>query len=174
MTDVIKEIANSITGLLTRNHKELLRRFDVPTPQKITFNITADGTGTIGGGFAAPSPVIIWQCPMSQEAWLHRIAVSSPQGTPKTPLTTGQVMLVDGSGSMLLFLPVGGTIAPLIATEGYGSAGHLNSGSRIMIYGDGLPANCSLRFDIQLSFTSGISDYTPRDHPAQYVSILEA
>jgi hypothetical protein len=173
MTDIIKDAVNAIGGLLTKHHKELLTKFDVPTPQKITANLQADATGVIGGGFANPSPVTIWQCPMSQEAAVHRIAITSPSGTPKTPLTTGQVMLVGGSGELILFLPVGGTIAPMLATEGYGSAAHLNSGSRISAYADGLPANCQLRIDLQVSFTIGRSQFTPTNHSSESVYILE-
>lgn len=167
------EAFNALTGLLRSNHRELIRQFEIPSPQKVTFNVTADGTGTFGGGFAAPSPIFIWQCPMGQEAWIHRLAITSPQGSPKAPLTTGQAMFVSGAGETLFFLPVGGVVAPLIMAEGYGSAIHLSSGSRLNIYGDSFAANTSLRIDLQISFTRGISQYTPTEHPSDYVSIAE-
>lgn len=176
MTDLIKDAVNAIGGLLHRNHQELLKKFDVPTPQKVSFVVTADASGNIGGGMINPSPVIIWQCPMSQESWIHRLAVSSPSATPKTPLTTGEAVLVDGSGSMLFFLPqaAGAWIAPYLTTEGYGSAIHLNAGSRISVYGDSFTPGTALRFDMQISFTRGMSQYTPTDHPSEYVTILES
>lgn len=172
-SSIWKEAVNAIGGLLHRNHQELLKKFDVPTPQKISYQVIADANGNIGGGMTNPSPVIIWQCPMSQEAWIHRLAVSSPAATPKTPLTTGEAVLVDGSESMLFFLPVGGVVAPVIAAEGYGSAIHLNAGSRISVYGDSFAAGTALRFDLQVSLTRGISQYTPTNHPTEYVTILE-
>lgn len=173
LPDFVKQAVNLIGGILTKNHRELLNKFDIPTPIKIAFNVQADGSGNIGGGFAAPNPVTIWQCPVSEEAWLHRVCISSPSGTPKTPLTTGQAALVGDAGTLIYFLPIGGSIAPVVITEGYASAPHLNNGSKLAIYGDSFPANCQLRVDLQISLTSGASQYTPRQHPSKLITIVE-
>ena len=168
-----REAFNALTSLFKRQHKELIRLIRIPTPQKVTFNVTADGTGTIGGGFSNPNPVFIYQCPMSSEAWIHRISISSPSYFPKTPLTTGQLFFVGGSGELIFFLPVSGNIAPLVMAEGYASAAHLNAGSRISVYGDSFPANVSLRLDLQISLVQGVSEYTPLDHWSEREKIYQ-
>jgi len=160
---VIRDAVNGISNLLTKNHEELVNHFRIPTPQKATFNVVADNLGVIGGGLTSPNPVTIYQCPMGSEAWIHRAAITSPQGQPKSPLTTGQLMCISGSGELMFFLPVSGQVAPVVVlSEGRASAPHLNAGSRLAVYGDSFPANCSLRFDLQIILTTGISQYTPR------------
>lgn len=173
ISDFIRGVANNITGFLAGQQRELIRYLRVPTPQKVTFVVQADGTGTIGGGFANPTPIFIYQCPVSQEAWIHRISVTSPSGTPKAPLTTGQLMAISGAGEPLFFLPTGGVVAPVTITEGRGSAAHLNPGSRMSIYGDSFPPNTALRFDLQILLDIGVSNYAPFQAGGEKAQVLE-
>src|SRR5215472_10974109 len=102
MTDVIKDVFEDVLGyvnrLFTSYRADLLTLIHQPTPLKFTFNITADTNGIIGGGFANPNPVLLWQSSMAHETWINRITITSPSGTPKAPLTTGQLMCTAGSG----------------------------------------------------------------------------
>lgn len=173
MSDLIKDAVNYLGGMLYKNNKDLLNFLRVPTPVKVTYNLVADANGNIGGGFANPNPVLIYQCPMSHEGWVHRLAVTSPSGQPKSPLTTGQLILISGAGDPLMFFPVGGAIAPVLVTEGRGSAFHLNSGSFIRAYGDTFAAGTALRIDMQIILVQGMSEYTPREHFSEKVTVLE-
>lgn len=165
MSDIIKEAVNAIGSLLTRHNKELITVMRQPTPIKVTFNVTADANGIIGGGLSQPQPVTMYQCPMSQEAWINRFAVTAAGHTPGNPLNTGQGQIwISGStmGEPMFWLPVAGTVAPIMITEGRLSAPHLNPGEQMFIVGDTFPPNQPLRFDMQIVLVQGVSGYTPK------------
>jgi len=160
--DAAQGIFNGLKGIFT-GQQSLISILRQPTPIKVTYSVTADGSGTIGGGLLTPNPVVLWQCPESHEAWINRVAVRSPGHGPSAPLQTGQVYVTGStSGELLFFLPIGGSIAPIQVTEGRLSAAHLNPGERIEIAADGLGATTSLRFDFQIILVTGISSDTPR------------
>ena len=163
MTDLIRDAVNAIGGLLHRHHKELVNVMRQPTPLNVTVTVQANAAGVIGGGFTAPSPITLWQCPVSTEGWLNRIGLLSPSGTPGTPLTTGQ-MLMTGStaGELIMFYPLAGIVAPTLVTEGRLSAAQLNPGEQVLLIGDGLPANAYFTFYFQVVMVQGVSDYTPK------------
>ena len=133
-----------------------------PTPIKITKTVTADSTGSIGGGYNGQYPVVLYSISEAHEAWINRIAVSSPTGTPKTPITTGQCLLAGSMGEPIVWAPFTGTItAPIMFTEGRISAAHLMPCSSLQVTGDTLPANTVLRFDFQIVLVTGVSGDTP-------------
>jgi len=166
ISDIIQDLFQGVTTLFTGHHRELINTLRVPTPVKVSNVQIADASGVIGGGLSGGGGVPqshIYRCPMSHEAWLHRITITSPGASPKAPLTTGQVMLVgQTSGEVIAFLPISGAIAPVQIVEGRLSAPHLNAGETVIVLADSLPANTALRFDLQIGLVTGISEYTPR------------
>lgn len=176
MTDMKSDIGGGLMDLWTgirqalfQTNKELITVLRQPTPIKITKTLTADGNGVIGGGILTPASAIdIFQCPSSHEAWINRISITSPTGTPKTPLITGQVVCFGSTaGEPIFWLPVAGTtlqttVAPVYLTEGRLSAAHLNGGERMLMSADSLPPGTVLRFDLQITLVTGVSVDTPR------------
>jgi hypothetical protein len=154
---------NALAGLLNNNQKDLLTILRTPTPVKISKVLTVDSSGCIGGGLDTPDPVELYRCPMSHEAWLNRITITSPEHHPTTPLTTGEAYIIGStSGEIILFLPINGNVAPVQAPEGRLSAPHLNPGEVVAVVGDQLPVGNHLRFDFQIMLVTGISEYTPK------------
>lgn len=186
--DIVKEAINSLGGLLTRNHRELVNHMRTPTPQKVSTLVQVNASGNISNNPSqnyvadGTTGITIYQCPINHEAWIHRIAISTAGGypggavpiySPKSPLTAGEIVCYGGSQEMLFFLPIGGVVAPIIITEGFASAIHLNGGASMKVVGDGLTANISLRFDMQIMLVTGISEYTPIDRMSQIPIIVE-
>jgi len=161
LTDIFNDAIEKIVKLFTEYQRDVVLLVRRPTPLKITTQVQASAAGVIGGGFANPDPITIYQVPVSHEAWVHRISVSVPANPPGTPLTTGQALIRTSLGEPILFLPLVGTVAPVIAAEGNMSAAHVNAGERIQIFGDTLPANTVLRIDLQIQLTTGLSPDTP-------------
>lgn len=167
MTDVISNVvADAISGLkslFNRQYSDLVTIMRQPTPVKISKVVQADASGSIGGGLTIPNavPVELWMCPISFEAWVNRITVTSPGHPPNAPLTTGQVWCAGSNGEPIFFLPLGGNVAPVQITEGRISAPHLNSGEFLTIAADTLPANTSLRLDLQIVLVTGSSNLAP-------------
>lgn len=177
LSDVFKDAINGIGNFIHRSNRELLTVLRQPTPITISAFFTADATGTIGGGLTNPNPVTIWTCPLSHEAWLNRIAITSPTGQPKTPITTGQALCTGSTANELIFfLPVGGVVAPTLITEGRLSAAQLNNGEKILFSADSLPANTQIRIDLQIVLTTGVSPDTPlpaRQQPITNINIVD-
>lgn len=161
----IEAAVQAVKNLILPTHHELIRQLRIPTPQKVTKSFTADASGNIGGGLANPSPLTLFFCPESVEAWVHRMAFTSAGHGPSSPLTTGEIELIGSqSGEIVFFLPVSGVIAPVILTEGRASAPHLNSGETLGIVGDTLPAGTQIRVDLQILLVApGVSAFTPND-----------
>lgn len=161
----IQEAFQAIKNLIMPTHEELIRTLRVPTPQKVTKTFTADASGNIGGGLSNPVPAVVYVCPVSSEAWLHRFSISSPGNGPANPLKTGEIeFLGSQSGELIYFLPQNGVVAPVQFTEGRASAAHLNSGEQLYIVGDTLPVGTVIRVDLQILLTApGTSVFTPND-----------
>ena len=154
--------------------RELITSIKMPTPIKIVNSFTTGSNGIIGGGLNNLSIAgTIWECPMSHEAWLHRINITSPQYTPISQLDTGQLLLFGSSGEIITWTPggpgqqpvIGGTqgvVLPIaVEIEGRFSAPHLSPGERLLVVGDTLPSNVTIRFDLQINLVAGISPDTP-------------
>jgi hypothetical protein len=75
---------------------------------------------------------------------------------------------------LIFFLPVAGNVAPVLITEGRLSAAQLNEGERMLFAADTLPANTTLKFDLQIVLVSGISVDTPykRDGKIENVNVV--
>lgn len=160
---IFQEVIQAITNLIVPTNRELITFLRTPTPIKVSQSFNVSAGGIIGGGLSAPSPVSLYSCPLSAEAWLHRIAITAPTYGPSNPLKTGQIVCLGStSGETIFFLPIAGSIAPIQIVEGRLSAPHLNSGETIGLVGDGLPASISIRVDMQIILMTGISEYTPR------------
>lgn len=158
----IQEAIQAIKNLIIPTQRELLEHLRIPTPQKVSTALTASAAGVIGGGLSSPNPVTVYTCPLSVEAWLHRITFTSPGNPPANPLKTGQIELVNNSGEIIFFLPQNGVVAPIQVTEGRASAAHLNSGETLGIIGDTLPANTVIRVDLQfLVIDQPVSAFIP-------------
>lgn len=161
--NILQEAIQAITNLILPTNRELITLLRTPTPIKVTRSFTTSASGVIGGGLNAPDPQLIYTCPMSAEAWLHRISITAPGYGPAAPLKTGQIMCLGStSGEVIFFLPQAGTVAPVQIVEGRASAPHLNSGETCGIVGDGLPNNISIRIDLQLTLLTGLSEFTPK------------
>jgi hypothetical protein len=131
---------------------ETWRRETAPTIRKASHQLTTDAAGNIGGGISGPEKVI-YRCPVGYEAFIHRLRITATGYTPAAPLTTGQAYIGRNGPSIStveLFLPVSGTVAPVIITEGSNSAVQLLSGETLVIYGSGLPNNLAMFFGLQL------------------------
>lgn len=160
--NLLQEAIQAITNLILPTNKELITLLRTPTPVKITRSFAVDANGLIGGGLAAPDPRFLYTCPISSEAWLHRITVTAPTYGPANPLKTGQIVCLGSTaGETIFFLPVGGSIAPVQIVEGRQSAPHLNPGETVGLVGDTLPASISLRVDLQIILVQGITEFTP-------------
>lgn len=141
-----------------REETEALKRFladlDPPPPTiiKATTELATDASGNLGGGSSGPG-VLVYQVPLGYEAFIHRFRVMAVGYSPSTPLTTGEI-LVSRNGPTLstveYFLPVSGTVAPVILTESSNSAPQLVSGETLVAYGSGLPDSLTLFVGLQL------------------------
>jgi hypothetical protein len=165
--NIFKEAANAIASLIFGTNKQLetvITMLKTPTPIKVTQNLLVDPSGCIGGGLSSPDPKLLYACPSSAEAWLHRITITAPDYGPAAPLTQGQLLCTGStSGEILFFLPYHGDVAPIQIVEGLASAPHLNNGERALIVADQLPPGIHIRIDLQISIVIGVSTYTPRE-----------
>jgi hypothetical protein len=162
-TSIWKQAWNSVSGLLLHNQEQMMTVLRTPTPVKVSKVVRVDTNGCIGGGIDAPDPFEIYRCPMSQEAWLNRITVSSfPKYTSAAPLSTGDIYgLGSTAGEIIFFLPQNSVVAPVQLAEGRLSAPHLNPGEIAGVVGSLLPVGIQLRFDLQVMLVTGVSEYTP-------------
>jgi hypothetical protein len=174
LSDMLKDTVNSIGGLFSRQHKELVTIMRQPTPIKISVGITTDSVGSIGGGVANPKWAPLWRCPESQEAWINRIAVSVPMMQPSNPIVTGEMVLTEAGGPLIAFFPEsqGTAVMPIILTEGRLSAAHISGGNAITVVGDGLASFLQIKFDFQIVLVQGVSDYSPRTKSNNAVDIM--
>lgn len=160
MSDLMDNLSDMLSVLNIR-HREVLTILRAPTPIKVVEAVQADDHGCIGNGLDTPNPVTLWECPMSHEAWLHRITVTSPQHPPATPLTQGEAYLYGSTGQLLTFLPHRGDVAPVQLLEGRLSAPHVMPGERVQIVADQLPPYTTLRFDFSIVMHTGTSEFAP-------------
>lgn len=161
LADVMSDSLESIKQLLHLQRRDIVTVLRQPTPIKITRTATADASGNIGGGIAAGTPVMLYQISEAHEAWINRVTVSSPGHGPSSPLTAGEAWVQTNTGFPIFFLPIGGSVAPVIISEGRLSAPHMSPGEQIMISGDGLGAGTVLKFDFQIVLVTGVSADTP-------------
>lgn len=165
---MIQQAIQAISNLILPTHRELITQLRAPTPQKISKIFLISAAGTIGGSSSLPDfSQIIYTAPMSSEAWLHRITITSPEHGPATPIVSPAQLVLVGStaGEIILSLPEIATtyqVAPTQFIEGRLSAPHLDRGESLVVAGDGLPASAHLRFDLQLVLVTGASEFTPK------------
>ena len=173
--DVLSEVTSRINRLFHKQTYDLLTVLRQPTPQKVSKVITTGATtGTIGGGLytAAVDPVELYRAPMSHEAWINRLSITSSFNGPKNPLAQGQIMISNSLGQVVYFTPIGGVTVPVIFTEGRLFAPHLAAGEALVVQADGLTQGMPIRFDLQLVLVKGESPDTPRDVPG-HMNILD-
>lgn len=147
-------------------HKEFITTLKIQTPVKFMKVVTVLPDGCIGSGVDDPSyPEILYECPMSHEAWLHRIIATSPSYTPANPLAQGQILLFGSAGQIISWTPQPGSennvLPALIEREGTQSSAHLSAGEKLYVVGDQLTPDIKVRFDLQIQLVSGISPDTP-------------
>lgn len=167
--DDLYSLARDFLSTLHILHRDVLLKVKVPTPIKVIHTVTSDASGCLSGGLDVPvDPEILYMCPSSHEAWLHRILVTSPNYPPAVPLTTGEIMLIGSTGQIITWTPQPGeennVVPSLLEVEGGLSAAHLTPGERLYVLGDQLPPNIQFRFDLQINLVAGISSATPLPH----------
>lgn len=158
----VQMAVQAIKNLILPTHKELIRHIRTSTPIKVTAMIQADANGNLAGGIATPNqePLQVYRCPVSAEAWVHRISISATGFSPLNPLKAGEVVCVgSNSFEVVFFLPLNGVVAPVQIVEGRYSAPHLNSGETLGFFGDGFAANQQFRVDMQIILVTGMSEY---------------
>ena len=165
--NALQQAIQAITNLIIPTHRELITQLRAPTPIKITKLFTISAAGTLGGSVALPTmDQIIFSTPMSTEAWLNRITITSPEHGPATPIVSpAQLVLLGSNGEIILQLPeIASTsqVAPTQFVEGRLSAPHLSPGESLIVAGDALPTNAHIRFDLQITLVTGASEFTPR------------
>lgn len=161
----MSDILSDINDALTKTLYDFITVLREPTPLKITHVVRTDENGCIGGGLDSPDPHTLWECPMSQEAWVHRIHIMSPQYPPADPCMTGQMVCYGSTAhETIFFLPEwqNHQICPAERIqEGSKASPHLNSGEKMWLVGDQLPPHCTFIFQFQIVLVAGISGYTP-------------
>lgn len=161
--NIFKDILNNISGVLFNNNRELITIMRTPTPIKIVKVLEVDPSGCIGGGQDSPNPVDLYRCPPSTEAWIHRLVVTSPEYTPEAPLQIGGLRCTGTTaGEPIFSLPHRGDLTDVYVLEGRLSAPHLNPGEVVQVVGQSMPPGIHLRFDLQVTLVSGLSEFTPR------------
>ncbi len=119
--------------------------------RRIVATITTDATGNVGGGMTGAG-FPLFDIPTGMSAKLHRTTLTAGQYTPLAPLTTGQLAWYwnqPGAGSLVMFLPAGGAVAPIVITEGF-DASWGSDGDQLVVVGAGLPVNLTLTFTFQV------------------------
>lgn len=160
---VLQQVVQAVSNLILPTQRELITRLRTPTPLKVSKTFVTDVNGCIGHGLDTPDPEELYRCPMSAEAWLHRISITVPDYGPARPLESGELICVGSTaGEIIFFLPYHGDIAPVQIVEGHLSAPHLNNGEVAAIVGDQMPPNVRIRIDLQIILNTGLSEYTPR------------
>lgn len=171
--EVLSDGLESLKQLLGLQQQDLVTILRQPSPIKVTKVVTADASGNIGGTIAAPNPVMLFQIPMSHEGWINRVTASSPGHGPGAPLTAGEVWVTTNTGVPIFFLPIGGSVAPVIISEGRISAPHLSAGEQVVLSADGLGAGTVLRLDFQIVLVTGVSGDTPLNKHEKRPVIVE-
>lgn len=94
-------------------------------------------------------PVVIVTAALGYTYRIARLAISADGYSPSAPLTSG--WLIFAIGNILVYpLPIAGqALAPLVITEG-DPAQVLFGGDDLAVIGAGLPADITLRLDLQL------------------------
>lgn len=132
--------------------------------QNVIGNVTSDASGNVGGGTTGAlgvPPAPLWRVPQGYNARLFRGAVATPGSTPAAPITTGWMALYadqPGISNLIMFLPVGGVVAPLVWTDGRHNAAYLADGQQLVVIGAGLPANTQFGFRFTVSLFDGSRD----------------
>lgn len=168
-TNILQEAIQAISNLILPSQKELITLLRTTTPIKVSKLFTISGTGGLGGTVALPTfDQIVYTAPISSEAWLHRITITSPEHGPGSPIVSPAELVLIGStaGEIILSLPeIASTyqVAPTQFVEGRLSAPHLDRGESLCVNGDGLPNNAHLRIDLQIVLVQGVSEFTPKD-----------
>ena len=166
--NALQQAIQAIKNLIIPTHEELITQLRAPTPVKVSRLFTIGANGMIGGGVALPTlDQIVYSTPMSSEAWLHRITITSPEHGPASPIVSPAEIILIGStfGEIILSLPeIASTyqVAPRQFVEGRLSAPHLDRGENLCLNGDGLPAGAHLRIDLQIVLVTGTSEFTPK------------
>lgn len=151
-TDLIGKLDQIVQGLAEAQLGDIA--------QNVTANVTSDGSGNVGGGVNGAG-AILWRVPQGFNARLFRGAVATPGSTPAAPITTGwMAMYADqpGISGLVMFLPVGGVVAPLVWTDGRHNAAYLADGQQLVVIGAGLPANTQFGFRFTVSLFDGARD----------------
>jgi hypothetical protein len=97
---VWEEVRHALENFFGPQQKELITLLRAPTPVKVSRMFTVGAGGIIGGGVALPTlDQIIFSCPESSEAWIHRITLSSPENTAANPIQASLQTLNSGQGN---------------------------------------------------------------------------
>jgi len=165
--NILQQALQAITNLILPTHDELITLLRTPTPVKVVKMFTVGAGGNIGGSVTMPDlSQIVYTAPMSSEAWLHRISISSPEHGPATPIVApAEILLFGSNGEIVLMVPENAStsqVAPVQFIEGRLSAPHLSPGESLTISGDGLTAGNHIRIDLQFSLVQGITEFTPK------------
>jgi hypothetical protein len=162
-----EQAVQAVKNLIMPTHKELITQLRQATPIKVRQTFQVPASGNIGGN-GAMSPdysAIVYTSPLSTEAWLHRITITSPQHSPGAPLTAGAIALFGTTfGEVIQFAPDApqANTLPIQFIEGRSSAPHLDRGESLVISGGGLTAGDTIIVDLQVILVTGASEYTPR------------
>src|SRR5215469_4341604 len=160
--NALQQAVQAISNLILPQNRELITLLRQPSPVKVTRVHTVAANGTIG----VNALEWLYICPMSTEAWLNRISISSPQHLPSSPLTTGYLICTGSNAGEIIFsLPEAGinnNTLPAQFIEGRVSAPHLSPGETAYIVGGGLTAGDQIRFDLQITLVQGVSEFTPK------------
>ena len=142
------ELAEELQSL-----RKFLRDLDPPAPTiiKATTELTSDASGNIGGGSSGPG-ALVYQVPVGFEAFIHRVRVTAVGYSPASPLQNGELSFARNGPTLStveFFLPVSGTVAPVVITDGSNSAPQLASGETLVAFGR-ITANTTLFVGLQL------------------------
>lgn len=131
-----------------------------PTIVKAERTLVSDSAGNIGGGITGPG-VVVYQCPLGYQGFVHRFRVTATGYTPSTPLTTGEAWVARNGPTLStveFFLPISGVVAPLVLAEGSNSAVQLGPGERLLLFGGSLPVDLTLFVGLQLRLWRSVAD----------------
>lgn len=130
--------------------------------QTIPATVTTDGSGNLGGGVNPTNPPALWRVPQGFSARLFRGTVDTTAATPAAPITAGWMRLYRDQvlpSSLIMFLPVGGVVAPLVWTDGRHNAAYLTDGQQLVVVGAGLPVNTTFGFSFTVTLYDGSRDH---------------
>ena len=138
--------------------EELTNNQAVPTVMHAPpVTATTDASGNLGGGALGNQAVVVYECPVGHQAFVHRIIVDAPTATPASPLTAGWMRFCRNAATLSsteFFLPVQGDVAPVEADWGSRSAPMLSSGESLVVFGASLGATIQYVFNLQVALWS--------------------